>query len=225
MADNQSMYGFRLFRGDFSGSVSPPNVAPVAVISNYDSTTPVGTAGVGFHPGDVVTIDTNGTAIHVTAPGNADVTTVQAQRPYGVVVGIGPVFNANKGQFGLMDRFNFLPAGITYGTNLERQSVLLIVPIAGNTFEVDVKGSAVATTQAAFQLLIGTNVNLIYTASTTFANPTLDSASANYVTTPRQFRITGISPNVANQDFSGANVKLLVVGNTIENAPFNTTGV
>lgn len=223
MADNQSLYGFRLYRASLGNGGGGPVAVPVTVASNYDSTTPVGTAGVGFHVGDVVNQLTDGSVQHVLA-GDGTTSTI-TRRPLGVVVGIAPVFNVAKGQFGVMDRFNFLPAGVTYGTNLERQSTLLIVPIEGNTFEVDVKGSAVASTLAGFQALVGANVDLVYTAVAPSAFPTLDSVLANYTTATRQFRVTGVSQSVANQDFTGANVKLLVTGNMIQNAPFFTTGV
>jgi hypothetical protein len=224
MADNVGNYGFRLFRGAFADTRAPL-IARAPVASGYSSTTPVGTANVGFRAGDVVNLLTDGTVQHVLA-GDGTTSTV-TRRPLGVVVGIDPWFDVSIGQAGALRRADNLPAGIVYGTNLERQSNLLIVPVEGSTFEVDVGGAAgaVAATQAAFQLLVGTNVDLIYNAVAPKAFPTLDSNPANYTTATRQFRVVGISPTLNNQDFTGANVKLLVVGNMVQNAPFFTTGI
>lgn len=219
--DNVARYGFRLFRGGMSSvGVSGPPIEPLPVVSNYDSTTPVGTAGVGFHVGDVVSLTVNGDYLqHMVAVGGAN----QDTKPYGVVMGIDPVYDVSIGQTGAMSKKNFLPAGIVYGTNLERQSKLLIVPAVGNTFEVDADDNVTATTLAAYQLLVGRNVNLIYSAVAPNASPRVD-ISLNNTTATFQFRIVGISPTLDNQDFSGANVKLLVTPNVVQQAPINPTG-
>lgn len=220
MADNQAAYGFRLFTGGFSTS-SDPIVSRWPVVSNYSSATPVGTAGVALRPGDPVNLLASGMVQHLTISDGTP--TEDTMKCLGVIVGIDPVFNSAKGQFGAMDRFNNLPTGVVYGTNLERQSNVLIVPAEGLTFEADCDDNVTATTLAAYQALVGENCAISYNASAPFANPRIDIST--HVTTSEQVRIVGISPTLANQDFSGANVKLLVRWNICQNAPFTATGI
>lgn len=220
MADNVAIYGFRPYRGGL-GSISQLQSVRVPVASAYSSATPVGTAGVGFRAGDPVNAVTDGTVQHlVVSDGTPTETTMKC---LGVVVGIDPWYDATIGQSGAMRRADNLPSpSPTYGTNFDRQSNLLIVPAEGMIFEVDATGT-VPTTYAGWLALVGANFPLIYSAVAPKAFPRVD------VTTPaltaEQIRVVGISPNLANQDFSGLNVKLLVAFNLVQQAPINTTGV
>lgn len=220
MADNQAAYGFRVFR--VAGSpTGAPNVARWPVVSNYSSTTPVGTAACAIRPGDPVNLLASGMVQHLTI---SDATpTEDTMKCLGVCVGIDPVFNTAKGQFGAMDRFSSLPTGVVYGTNLERQSNILIVPAEGLEFEADCDDAVTATTLAAYQALVGENCAISYTAVAPFATPRIDIST--HVATSEQVRIVGISPTMLNQDFSGANVKLIVRWNIVQNAPFTATGI
>ncbi len=224
--DNQAYYGFRLFRGaGFGSAIGTPQVLRVPVASNYDSTTPTGgTAGVGFTVGDVVSQKSDGTVQHCVV--DATPTPGENSAALGVVVGIEPWFDSSIGQAGALRRTPTLPAGVIYGTNLERQSNLLIVSMAGNVFEVDVNDNTTATTQAAYTAFIGEQVTLVYNAVAPKAFPRINISTHTVGTgTQGQFRILGISPNFANQDFSGLNVKLLVTGNIVQDAPFQVIGV
>jgi hypothetical protein len=218
MADNLAYYGFRLFRG---ATTEPPQVFRAPVASNYDSTTPVGTAGCGFHVGDPVTLLSTG-MVQQLVISDGSPTEAEFAFSYGCVVGIEPYFDITLGQVGAMKRATFLPTGITYGTNLERQSNLLLVSMAGNVFEVDCDDNVTATTLAAYQALVGENCALSYSAVAPNSFPKLDIST--HKTAIEQFRIVGISPTLANQDFSGNNVKLLVTGNLVQDAPFTTAG-
>jgi hypothetical protein len=222
MADNVAYYGYRLFTGAFA-QTNAPLTRRLPVASNYDSTAPVGTAGVGFRPGDVVSLTATGDTLqHTVATG---VLANQNTKPLGVVGGIDPWFDVSIGQAGAMRRADNLPAGIVYGTNLERQSNLLIIPVEGNTFEVDVVNNTTFNTLALLQGIVGLNAELIYSAVAPKAFPRLDLTAANVTgANTRQWRIVGISPSLNNQDFTGLNVKLLVVCNIPQNAPFNTLG-
>lgn len=219
MADNVAMYGFRPYRGGMGSQTQYVSVRQ-PVVSNYDSNTPVGTSGIGFRAGDLVTQQADGTVAH-TAVGDPSATVLR--RPLGVVVGIDPWYDSTIGQSGAMRRADNLPTGIVYGTNFDRQSNLLILPIEGLQLEVDATGT-VPTTYANWLAIVGANVPLIYSAVAPKAFPRID------VTTPvqaatAQFRVVGVSPNQANQDFSGLNVKLLVTVNFAQQAPLGTLGV
>lgn len=226
MADNVSKYGFRLYRGGFQDT-GAPLVVRYPVASNYDSnqTNAVGTAGVGFRPGDLVNLLTDGTVKHCRPGNGTDATTPpQSFAILAVVVGIEPWFDSSIGQTGAMRRADNLPAGVVYGTNLERQSNLLVVPAEGNVFEVDADDNVTATTQAAYQAFVGENADFNYTAVAPKAFPRLD-ISTHIAATALQWRIVGISPSLENQDFSGANVKLLVTVNIPQAAPFLQIGI
>lgn len=223
MADNQAMYGFRLFRGG-AGATGGPNPEEWPVVSNYSSATPVGTAGCAIRPGDPLNLLASGMVQHITI---SDGTPAEdTMKCLGVCAAIAPVFNSAKGQFGLMDRMTSLPTGVVYGTNLERQSKVEIYPAEGLVFEVDCDDAVTATTLAAYQALVGENCAISYNAVAPFANPRLDISTHQVGgATPEQVRIVGISPTLANQDFSGANVKLLVRFNLVQQAPFVTAGI
>lgn len=220
MADNQAAYGFRLFRAGAAGTTGPSDTR-WPVVSNYASNTPVGTAGVAIRPGDPVNQLASGMVQHITISDGTP--TEDTMKCLGVCAGIDPVFNSAKGQFGAMDRFSSLPTGVVYGTNLERQSNILIYEAAAFEFEADCDDNVTATTLAAYQALVGENCAISYNASAPFANPRIDIST--HVTTSEQLRIVGISPTLANQDFSGANVKLIVRFNLVQNAPFIATGI
>ena len=221
MADNVAKYGFRLFRGSFSDS-GAPLAYRVPVASNYDSNqaNAVGTAGVGFRAGDIVNLLGDGTVKHCGVGTNA----TQANQPLAVVVGIEPWFDSTIGQAGAMRRTDNLPAGVIYGANLDRQSNLLVVPMVGNLWEVDVNDNVTATTQAAYIAFRGENANLVYSAVAPKAFPRLN-ISGHAVTATLQFRIVDLSPSLENQDFSGANVKLLVTPTVVQDAPFTALGI
>lgn len=219
MADNVAMYGFRPATGGLGfGQMGRTIHLPVA--SNYSSTTPVGTAGVGFRAGDVVVQLTDGTLQHCVV--DSSPTVAEFSAPLGVVIAVAPWFDSTIGQNGAMRRADNLPTGVVYGTNLDRQSFLEILPIAGAEFEVDVSGGA-ATTLAAYQALVGSNCDLIYSAVAPKAFPRINLGAND--TTARAFRIVRVSPTLNNQDFSGLNVKLIVTGNMVQSAPFQTTGI
>lgn len=221
MADNQAFYGFRPVTGG-NGVAQVGRTIRMPVASNYDSNqaNAVGTAGIGFRAGDVVNLLPDGTVKHCGVGTNA----TAANQPFGVVVSVDPWFDSTIGQNGAMRRADNLPAGVVYGTNLDRQSFLEILPMTGQVFEVDVNDATTATTQGAYDAFAGENVNLVYTAVAPKAFPRIN-ISTHAGTATLQFRIIGRSLSLNNQDFSGANVKLLVTGNLVQQAPFNPTGI
>ena len=138
---------------------------------------------------------------------------------FGVVASIGPYYNGTA-----MVRGKSLPGGTTYGSNLERQSMVGIYLAADNLFEVVCDDAVTATTQAAYTAFIGENteVSINQVSGSTLATPKLDISLHN--TTALAWRIVGLSKR-NNIDYSGANVPLIVTGNLIQQAPFQTTGV
>ena len=73
------------------------------------------------------------------------------------------------------------------------------------------------------------NADMILTADTSNANnpkmtPQLN-VSTHAGTGTLQWRILGVSETLANKDFSGSYVKLLVTVNVTQQAPVQTTGI
>jgi hypothetical protein len=138
---------------------------------------------------------------------------------YGVITGVAPYYDGTTMVFN-----NKLPGGTTYGSVLERTSYVYVLPVAGLVFEVDCDENTTATTQAAYTAFIEENCDLSLNADATTkqARPLLDIST--HVTTTAQWRIYDLSRRI-DQDFSGTRVKLLVVCNEVQQAPYVTTGV
>lgn len=220
MADNVSKYGFR-YQGLTGG---PGHLKPitkiVATAESFDVTG--GLQNAALRAGDVVTLASTG---GVTLCAGAETTPAN---PYGVVVGVMPYYDSTIGTSGAMRPSKSLPSDISWGTNLGRQSKLIIQPfLPGLVFEVDADDASTATTEAAYQALIGENVSMINTAAAStsppWVAPKIDISSHN-TTATLCFTIVGISPTLDNVDFSGANVKLLVTANIAQDGAYGLIG-
>lgn len=204
--DNVKRYGIRWSTG-YNGKPHPqPIEMAVASAANF-SISGYGT-NVNLNVGDPVKLNTDGTVS--LAGGNENGQTSQAI--WGIVVGMGGqgYFNGTR-----MVRSQNLPSGVTYGTAIDRQSKVLVVPASGGFWEVDCDDIVTATTYLAYQALIGENVDhqlvpAAATAVTLSANPVLDISGHNPATAGLSFRIVGVSQTVENQDFAGQWVKLIV---------------
>lgn len=205
MADNAIMYGFRWQRVRGGNNLTPERVR---VASGYQASPSA--INVDLRVGDPVKKVSDGT-IALAALGDS---------PFGVIVGIGPYFDGTRMRPGGVS----LPGGTVYGTLLERQSFVYIVPVADQLFEIDCDDAVTATTEAAFAAFIGENCDATINpvAGSTLANPRLD-ISTHAVTATLRWRIVDIAryPN----DFTGNYVKLLVTANTAQQAPFTALGI
>lgn len=222
MADNVSRYGFR-FQGLTGG---PGHLKPirkiVATAESFDVSG--GLQNAALRQGDVVKLLSTG---GVTLCGGTE-NGATPDNPYGVVVGVEPYYDSTIGASGAMRPSKSLPSDIAWGTNLARQSALIIQPfLPGLVFEVDADDNTTATTEAAYQAFIGENVSMINTAaagaSPNFVAPKID-ISTHATTATLCFTIVGISPTKDNVDFSGANVKLLVEANIAQTGAYGLIG-
>lgn len=204
MADNIAKYGFRYFGG--ADNLLKPLEKIVASAAEFDVTG--GIQNAVLQAGDVVALVSDGSvtmcAGNETTPG----------LPYGVVAGIVEYYDSSIGQAGAMRKANNLPSAITWGTNRERASKILVVPfLPGQMWEVDVDDIVTATTLATYEALEGENVSFINSgaaASTpAWIKPKID-ISTHATTASLFFRLEKVSPTKDNVDFSGANVKMLV---------------
>jgi hypothetical protein len=196
--DNVATYGFRPYRS--RGAKLDPIKCLVA--TGYQAAP--GAVNCDLNIGDPVALVSTGTVALMGAG--------SAAKGYGVIVGVAPYWDGSA-----MQPTNKLPGGTAWGTIQERASYVYVLPFWGITYEVDVDDAVTATTLAGYQAFVQENVDLVYSAvsASKKAFPRID-ISGHATTNTLQFRIVGISDNQANQDFSGANVKLLVECNLPE---------
>ena len=218
MADNRQNYGFR-WSVAANGGMPHPKPIEVIVASAQSFDINGGASNVGIGPGDVVrSLSTGGVGLCDGAEGAGGATS-----PRYIVVGVAPYWDAAQG---VMTYGNVLPSDTTYGTVLERQSKLLVVPVESGVWEIDCDDAVTATTQAAYQAYIGENANHIHdtTATNTRPTPRLDISTHN-TTSTLVWNIVGISKTQDNQDFSGNYVKLLVQANVVQLKTAGIAGV
>jgi hypothetical protein len=209
MADNTSNYGFRWQKQLGAGST----LQPIRCFAATGYQAAPSATNVDLNVGDPVKRVSDG-SVALCAAGDAT---------YGIIVGIGPFYDSVQG---VMRFGKALPGGTAWGTIMDRQSVLWVVPIAGQIFEVDADDNTTATTQAAYQAFFGENADITINQAAgppALANPRLD-ISTHATTNTLVWRILELSTR-QNQDFTGNYVKLLVTGNVVQQAPFQTTGV
>ena len=207
MTDNVHQRGFRVW-GGLNGRL-PPIPLRYRVASGYQGSE--NATNVDLCIGDPVKDLNSGCVAHADA-GDAIL---------GVVVGILPYYSSSVGAMVFGDR---LPGGTAYTTLYERQSFVMVQPANGTIFEVDADDNTTATTYGGYFALINEQCDHVYTTGIEpKTDVNLDISTHN--TTSYGWRILDISPSLANQDFSGANVKLLVTVNEGRLPPFSTSGV
>lgn len=203
MADNRVSYGFKIHRALRGHNM--PSPVEYTLASGYAGS--LNSVSVDLRKGDVVKRLSTGHIAH------CDGTEGTPAIPLGVVVGFGPYWNGSEMFFN-----NYIPTGQgAYGSNLARQTKVLVVPIEDAIWEADVNlTSASWDTLAEFQAFRGENVEIINASTAGFANPRI-SLTTHDTTATLMFKIEDVSPTEENRDFAGANVKLLVRANLAQN--------
>lgn len=190
-----------------------PEPLKIRVASGYASSEGSSTPVISI--GDPVSVTTDGTAIHAQDDGTSD-------QIFGVVVGCRAAVDSN----GRARETSFIPRGQTYTLDKDA-SYVYVVPFGRHVWEVDVINNGSVDTYAEYEALRFANCDFAYSPSTingqTRANPVLDLTSPGSSTA--HFRIWGVSPRKTNQDFTGANVKLLVVCNEGQEPMLSLTGI
>ncbi len=215
MADNRHKYGFRFYAS--MAGVGRTSGIEGMVTSGYQANVGSGPTNVGICIGDPVAMN---------AAGNFELAQdVTADRFFGVVVGI---INARVDSNGKSRPVSYLPGAVTWTNEVDRTR-LIVLPFGRDLWEVDVDDAVTATTLAAYRALKGLNVDMVYRVDTTDANkpkadPVLDISTAA-TTAGLDFRIMDVSKTQENQDFSGANVKLIVQLNVGSEPMLGVTGV
>lgn len=215
MADNAIKYGFRWHRAINGKNIPMPEEVIIASATSFDVNS--GAQNVSLRIGDPVTrLSTGGVTLCDGSEGAGGGVAL-----YGIVVGVLPYYDATAGY---MRPSNSVPDAVTYGSNLERQTKVLVVPAEAGYWEIDCDDAATATTLAAYQAFQGENCDHILCGASgeTSAKPRLDISG--HGTATAQWRIIRVSPTAENQDFSGNYVKLIVRVNECQAPGFVATG-
>lgn len=215
MADNDKGFpGFKWSNAANGGKPCPsPRRVPVA--SGYTGAITGGTT-IDINVGDPVRRLSTGMFAHA---GGFEMAGNNGETIWGIVVGIAPFFDGSVIKPGQK-----LPANTVYGTNLERQSYIYVVPAESGLWAIDVDDKVTATTFAAYQALVGENCDHTFvTGSEPRTNCLLDIAT--HVTTTAQWRIEDISLAAKNKDFSGSFVELIVSCVEGQQPEFTATGI
>lgn len=212
MADNTAKYGIRHY-ASMSGSGRPPIVEGFVATAYQPN---ISATDVGLSIGDPVALLATG-YYALAEDVNTD------DRLFGVIAGFANVkVDSNQKS----RPASYFPGGTTYTTEANRTK-LLIMPFGRDIWEMDVAGQA-GTTYAEWIALVGLNADLEYALDASNpdrprAKPVLSATMAT--TQASNFRCVGISKTMLNQDFSGANVKLLVQLNTGSEPMLGPAGV
>lgn len=214
MTDNTPLYGFR-WSTEWNGS-GPPIGKRRWVATGTNFAVSGGAATPGLGAGDPVTLLSGGS---VDLCDGSETTQLV---PYGIVVGVAPYYNATTG---LMTPSDVLPSGVAWGTVEERRSWVYVVPADAGYWEIDVDDAVTATTLSAYLALVGQNCDHVLTGASGASRvyPKLDIQTQN-TTASLMWRIVDVSRSCYNRDFYGANVKLIVKANRMQDPRFTAAG-
>ena len=205
MADNRAKYGFRFYRARTGGGYPLPEERWLA--SGYSGTP--GSANCDVQVGDPMQLVNDGSLAFATAGSAGGISHI--------VVGIKQYWDGTRLRSG--DRVPY--ASGVYGSNVERRTLILAVRAEEAIWEVDCNA---ASTYATLLAAVNANADLVYTAVAPNATPQLAVSSIN-TTAALQLRIQGLSDTMYNNDWTGANAKLLVTINKGQAAGWAATTI
>jgi hypothetical protein len=155
-----------------------------------------------IYQGDPVKMTTDGT-LQLAAPTDA---------VYGVFLGMKQVYNSS---LGVVAPAGAYIATVTYGSVMSRQSIARVVPVRSQVFRISCDDATTATTQAAYEALMGENCEFATgTASGDRSGLLLDISTHNTTNT-----ITCRIEDVPDKDitnFAATGVELEVIFNVIQ---------
>lgn len=202
MADNTKVYGFR-WSTAANGGKSMPSPVRLAYATSQDDQDDASNS-IDINVGDPLKLVSTGGVIVALTTNDVSY----------VAVAFGPRWDGTK-----MVPARKVNNQTAWGTIEDRRQWVYGVDARAGVWEVDCDDKTTATTFAAYVAFIGENANWVVPGrtATTDADPMLD-ISSHATTAGLGCRIVGISPTMANQDFSGLYVKLLVRFNEINDA-------
>jgi hypothetical protein len=146
-----------------------------------------------------------------------------ADTPYGVVMGLEPVFDGNV----MQPTDHLLSGGGVYGTNFERQTFARVVPIQAGIWSVAFDAtSASFDTYAELLAAVGSTVDMVNSnLPTSEAEPELDIATIQDANSINQvFKIYGFDVSEDNRDYAAIGLRMLVIANLYQDAA-GTAGI
>lgn len=194
---NRRIGGFKWRSSRIAPSSKAPPIDVLPVASAY---------GTVIYEGDVVKKLSDGT-VAVATPGDAI---------YGIANGAKQYYDGSVIRGG-----GSLPVS-TYGSVLERQSLLRIIPVKGQIFEVDANDGTTATTQAAHQAFVGENAEWVAGTNVNDQSGAQLNISTHATTNTLSVRIHGLGTN-PDQDYAAVGVKYLVYFNLVQDGEVGTT--
>lgn len=190
--------GFRWVGNKLAPSATEPPILIFPVADNY---------GTKINRGDPVKLVSTG--MLEQADTNANI--------FGVCDGVKAYYDGSFMRGGVA-----LPANTTYGSVIQRQSLLRVIPVRGQLFEATCDEATTATTLAAYLAFVGENVDFaLGTAANGESGVVLDIST--HVTTAEDCRILNV-PDRELQDFASVGVRLVIEFNLIQDATASTTG-
>lgn len=216
---NPHRYGFRFLKNRWGGDT--PEVYTGFFASGYTPNV-TGATTCNVNIGDPVRRMDSG-AFQLTEPGELDDDDAN-ERTFGIVCGFPQVL-INGGV-----RPNaYYPTGTVYGTNLDAQTLVQVIPVEAAVWEIDTATTSSSfDTKAEFQAVIGAVCSFSYTQiNTTTSNPKANPMavlSFGESTIVRQLRVVGLGRGFEQYDLTLANVPLQVVFNQVQATPWRTAG-
>jgi len=216
---NPHRYGFRFLKNRWGGDT--PETYTGFFASGYTpNVTGATTCNVSI--GDPVRMMNSG-AFQLVEPGELDDDDAN-ERAFGIVSGFPQVLIS-----GGVRPNAFYPTGTVYGSNLNAQTLVQVIPVEGCVWEIDTATTSSSfDTKAEFQAII----NAVCTFSYTQINTTSNNPKANPMavlsfaesTETRQLRVVGLGRGFDQYDLTLANVPLQVVFNQVQASPWRITG-
>jgi len=216
---NPHRYGFRFRKNRWGGDV--PEIHTGFIASGY-APNETGATTCNLNIGDPVRrLDTG--AFVLTVPGELDDDDAN-ERTYGIIAGFPQVLIS-----GAVRPNAFYPTGTVYGTNLNNQTLVQVIPVEGSLWEIDTATTSSSfDTLAEFQAIFGAVCSFSYTQiNTTTSNPKANPMavlSFGESTIVRQLRVEGLGAGASQYDLTLANVPMLVSFNQVQASPWRTAG-
>jgi len=216
---NPHRYGFRFLKNRWGGDT--PEVYTGFFANAYQPNV-TGATTCNVNIGDPVRMMNTG-AFQLTEPGELDDDDAN-ERTFGIVCGFPQVLIN-----GAVRPNAYYPTLTTYGTNLNAQTLVQVIPVEGCVWEIDTATtSASFDTKAEYQAIINSVCSFSYTQiNTTTSNPKANPmAVLSFVesTETRQLRVVGLGRGFDQYDLTLANVPLQVVFNQVQATPWRITG-
>lgn len=201
MADNLPYYGFRWWKGKVNSNGFP--IMETGFLASGHTYTPNGGSACGIRVGDPVRKATTGNFVIADGVEGAG----GGLTIYGIVANILQYYDGNE----LVRGATRIPSGQgVWGTNYEIQTLIQVIPVFGNEFEVDIDDAAAANdTFGELQAMNGHFCDhRLQVAAAGYVTPKIDISVQS--TSTQQWTIRGPSPTMQNRDYTGANTKIIV---------------